>query len=100
MKIAIDDVGTGRGTLDSVILLDPHLVKFDRGIVGGAGEGLCGELLLGRLTELMHVLGVQVVAKGVEDREGLDLVARLGVEFGQGYLWSKPVPPEAFGLGG
>ena len=97
--VAIDDVGTGRGTMDSVILLEPQLVKFDRDIVVGASQGLCGELLLGRLTELMHVLGVEVVAKGLEDRESLALVAGLGVELGQGYLWSKPVSPEKLGLG-
>ncbi len=91
VRLAIDDLGRGRGTLESVMLLDPEIAKIDRALVDGASSDHRKERLLRRLVSLTRVLDCQVIAEGVEQAADAALLASLGVQFGQGFIWSPPV---------
>ncbi len=99
IRLAIDDIGKGRGTLDSVVLLEPHLVKIDRDLVDRAASDFRKEKLLRRTVALANAVKAQVVAEGVERREDAALLRELGVRYAQGFLWSPPVELDAFGAG-
>ncbi len=90
VAIAVDDVGKGTGTLDSVILLEPDVVKIDRDLVHGAFEDMRKERLLRRLVSLSDVLGCELVAEGVEDPRDATLLRAIGIRRAQGFLWSRP----------
>jgi len=90
VAIAVDDVGKGTGTLDSVILLEPDVVKIDRDLVHGAFEDVRKERLLRRLVSLSEVLGCELVAEGVEDPRDAALLRSIGIRRAQGFLWSRP----------
>lgn len=90
VAIAVDDVGKGTGTLDSVILLEPDVVKIDRDLVHGAFEDVRKERLLRRLVSLSEVLGCELVAEGVEDPRDAALLRNIGIRRAQGFLWSRP----------
>jgi EAL domain-containing protein (putative c-di-GMP-specific phosphodiesterase class I) len=90
VKLAIDDVGKGRGTLDSVMLLEPDIVKIDRELITGASRDTRKERLLRRLVALAATLGCEVVGEGVEKAEDLGLLRELEVPYAQGFLWSAP----------
>jgi diguanylate cyclase (GGDEF)-like protein len=92
IRLAIDDVGKGRGTLDSVMLLEPELVKIDKDLTHDASRDVRKERLLRRLVALASALGAEVIAEGVESEADLGLLHELDVPLAQGFYWAKPEP--------
>jgi len=87
--VAIDDVGFGRSSLETLILLEPDLVKVDRKYVSGLSNEPAKARLLRRLTNVAKSLGAEIVAEGIEDRRDLPLLKEMGVNYGQGFLWGE-----------
>ncbi len=90
LKLAIDDVGFGASTLESLIVLEPDILKIDRRYVSGVAGNSPKERHLLRLIKVARALGAELVAEGVESRDDLELMLEVGVEYGQGFLWGKP----------
>ncbi len=88
--VAIDDVGFGRSSLESLILLEPDVVKVDIKYVAGIAVDPQKQRLLRRLVKVVQALGAELVAEGIESREDLEVVRDMGVEYAQGYLWGYP----------
>jgi len=90
LLIAIDDVGFGNSCLESLILLEPDIIKIDkRCIIGLSGDKTRTESLR-RYVNLAQTLHSQLVAEGVETDRELSVLRDLGVEYAQGFLWGKP----------
>ncbi|MDZ4834525.1 MAG: EAL domain-containing protein [Candidatus Melainabacteria bacterium] len=87
--VAIDDIGFGRNSLETLIFLEPDVVKVDRTYVTGISEDKGKVRLLKRLTNVAKSLGAEVVAEGVERREDLPILQDLGIHFAQGFLWGE-----------
>ena len=95
LRISIDDFGTGYSSLSYLQRLPVDNLKIDQSFVAHmkpAGESL--EIVRGIIT-LAHSLGKQVIAEGVETGEQLTLLRSLECDYGQGYLFSEPMEPEA-----
>ncbi len=90
IQVAIDDVGFGRSCLESLILLEPDVVKIDRRWVNGIAKSPSSAKSLGRILKVTSVLGCEVVAEGIEYQEDLEFLKKLGVRYGQGYLLGRP----------
>jgi diguanylate cyclase (GGDEF)-like protein len=90
IKVAIDDVGFGRSSLESLIILEPDIVKIDRKYVSGISTDPAKARLLKRLVKVVNSLGSDLIAEGIECREELDLLVEMGVPYGQGWYWGKP----------
>jgi len=90
LLVSIDDVGFGRSSLESLIILEPDIVKIDRKYVSGISAEPSKTRLLRRLVKVVNSLGAELVAEGIECREELDLLVEMGVPFGQGWYWGKP----------
>ncbi|HYC93344.1 MAG TPA: diguanylate cyclase [Thermoanaerobaculia bacterium] len=90
LLIAIDDVGFGSSCLESLILLQPEIVKIDKRCVIGVDGDPARIAQLRRYVQVARTLGSTVVAEGIETAAELQVVRSLGVEYGQGYLWGKP----------
>ncbi|MBY0357421.1 MAG: diguanylate cyclase [Candidatus Obscuribacterales bacterium] len=88
--VAIDDVGFGRSSLESLILLEPDVVKVDIKYVAGIAVDPQKQRLLRRLVKVVQALGAELVAEGVETREDMEVVRDMGVQYAQGYLWGYP----------
>ena len=69
-------------------------MKFIRGIC----ENEKNERLVGIMIDIARLLEVPVIAEGVETKEQMELLKRLGCNIIQGYYFSKPLPPEDFGI--
>ena len=89
IEVSIDDVGFGRSCLETLIMLEPDIVKIDRSYVDGAAGDPHKGRLLSRLVQVSQTLGAEIVAEGIESREDLELCREYGVEYGQGWLWGK-----------
>jgi len=90
VQVAIDDVGFGRSSLETLIILEPDVVKIDQRIVKGAARDKGKEQLLRRLVKVVGAMGSELVAEGIESREDLGLLREVGVHLGQGFLWGRP----------
>lgn len=88
--IAIDDVGFGSSCLESLILLEPDILKLDKRCVIGIDTDPPRIEHLRRYVRIARTLGCQIVAEGIETPEELAVVRSLGIEYGQGYFWGKP----------
>jgi len=92
--ISIDDFGMGYSSLAYLKRLSADALKVDRSFVGNLGEAAEDAAILQTIIELAHTLGMKVVAEGVENEGQASLLRAMGCDFGQGFYFSKPLPPE------
>ena len=90
VSIAIDDVGFGRSSLESLILLEPDVVKIDKKWVFGISSNEGSVRSLKRLKKVAAALGSELVAEGIETEDDLDALVSLGIRYGQGYYLGRP----------
>ncbi|WP_374652800.1 EAL domain-containing protein [Dongia sp.] len=91
-KVSIDDFGTGYSSLSHLHRFPFHTLKVDRSFVMRINDSREGLEIVRVIASLAHILERDVVAEGVETEEQAAELTRLGIQFGQGYLYSKPLP--------
>lgn len=96
VTLAIDDVGFGRNSLETLLVLAPDLVKIDRSYIHGATRSVGVMPPLRRLTKALAALQSQIVAEGVEDRDEFEMLVDLGIGLAKGFLWGPPKPISAY----
>lgn len=94
-KLAIDDFGTGYSSLAYLSKLPVDELKIDRSFITELGDAH-GEGIVRAVVELGHVLGLKVVAEGVETEAAWRYLQGLQCDLAQGYLVAKPMAVEAF----
>jgi len=92
IKISIDDFGTGYSSLNYLHCLPADNLKIDRSFVAQMLEGNRNYQIVSTIIALSNELGLSVIAEGIETPHQLQWLKQLGCEFGQGYLFSKPLP--------
>ena len=92
VKIAIDDYGTGHSNLQTVASLPIENLKIDQSFIKQALTSNKSKVILENITHLAHTLGIDTTAEGVETQEQFDYMKKLGCNYIQGYLLSKPLP--------
>ncbi|WP_259678134.1 bifunctional diguanylate cyclase/phosphodiesterase [Arthrobacter oryzae] len=93
--LSIDDFGTGYSSLSYLRWLSARTLKIDRTFVHELGRNPHGASLIELVTGMADSLDLDVIAEGVETREQLSELRRLGVRRAQGFLWSEPMPSES-----
>jgi diguanylate cyclase len=89
IRFSIDDFGTGHSSLSQLSVLPVDELKIDRSFISHADPAAV--TIVTSTIELGHSMGLKVVAEGVEDAAAWNLLRRLGCDFAQGYLISKPL---------
>ena len=92
--MSIDDFGTGYSSLSYLQRLPINELKIDRTFVTDLGREQQGLVIVQSAIDLGHNLGLRVVAEGVEDARSLGVLRDLGCDTAQGYLVSRPLPPD------
>ncbi|GAA4588369.1 diguanylate cyclase (GGDEF)-like protein/PAS domain S-box-containing protein [Actinoplanes octamycinicus] len=96
IRIAIDDFGTGYSNLAYLRRLPIHILKLAGPFVDGLRESSSvDEQIVRTIVTLAHALQVTVTAEAVETRDQADRLRELGCDTAQGYLFSRPLPPES-----
>lgn len=95
LKIAIDDFGTGYSSLSYLIKLPIHYLKIDRAFVIDITRSRDAKAIVRAITSLAQSLRLQVVAEGIETEDQLEAMRTLDCQEFQGFLFSRPVSPEA-----
>ncbi|BAO44102.1 EAL domain-containing protein [Thiolapillus brandeum] len=94
VRIAIDDFGTGYSSLASLKSLPIDCLKIDRVFILDMNSDRSSGMLVETIVDLAHAMGLGVIAEGVEEQQQLDSLKDMHCDMIQGYLFSKPVPPE------
>lgn len=94
IAISIDDFGTGYASLSYLKHLPVSQLKVDRSFVTRVAEDPRDLAIVRSVVDLAHALGVQVVVEGVEDAAAAELLRGLSADLAQGFLFSRPVPPD------
>jgi diguanylate cyclase (GGDEF)-like protein/PAS domain S-box-containing protein len=103
LRIAIDDFGTGYSSLARIRDMPVDVLKIDRSFVSGVDVDPQNQSIVSAFIELARGLGVTTLAEGIETEGELAFVRDRGCVMGQGFYFSKAVPPEeiiAMSLGG
>jgi EAL domain-containing protein (putative c-di-GMP-specific phosphodiesterase class I) len=96
MEVAIDDFGTGYSSLSYLQKFKIDYLKIDQSFVRNLARGSTDLALSEAIIAMAHKLDMKVIAEGIETAEQRDLLMEAGCDFGQGYLFSKPVPRQEF----
>jgi EAL domain-containing protein (putative c-di-GMP-specific phosphodiesterase class I) len=96
IRLAIDDFGTGYSSLSYLDRLPVDILKVDKAFVDRLDEPSTRPPLAGAIVGLGDLLGLDVVAEGIETSSQRHAMVDLGCRHGQGYLFSRPVDPDAF----
>jgi EAL domain-containing protein (putative c-di-GMP-specific phosphodiesterase class I) len=94
-QFALDDTGTGYASLQAVIELQPDFIKMDRALVHDIDKDSSRQTLLRALHSVASEFGARIIAEGLDTLEELETLGRLGIPFGQGWLFGKPTPLRA-----
>lgn len=94
VHVAIDDFGSGYSSLAQIARLPVDVLKIDRDFIRNLDDS-SGRPILDMIVGLAGALGLETIAEGIEDITQAAEVSNAGVHHAQGYLFSRPVPPDA-----
>ena len=95
IKITIDDFGTGQSSLSYLNRLPVGSLKVDHSFVDAIGS-TDSAAIVETIVNLARTLHLELCAEGVENQRQRVALHELGCEYGQGYLWSKPLGAAEF----
>lgn len=93
VRVAIDDFGTGYSSLARLKTLPTDLLKLDRSLLADFANP-SQRAMLSAIMSLADAIGTPLLAEGIETAEQRDYLATHGCSFGQGYLWTRPLPAD------
>ena len=94
-QFALDDTGAGYAGLEELLEVEPDFIKIDRAMVSGVDQDPARQDVLTALLQLAEKMGAQVIGEGLDTLEELEMLGRLGIRFGQGWLFGHPTPLRA-----
>jgi diguanylate cyclase (GGDEF)-like protein len=97
VRIAVDDFGTGHSSLAYLRQFPVDVLKIDRSFITGIAQSHESAAMIHILVQLGKTLGLDTLAEGIEDRAQLEVLLREGCDYGQGFLWMRPLAGEALG---
>jgi EAL domain-containing protein (putative c-di-GMP-specific phosphodiesterase class I) len=87
--VAVDDMGAGYASLQSLASIEPDFLKFDTSLVRDIDKSSIKRSLLESLRELAEKIHARVIAEGVERTEEMRTLLELGIELGQGFHFHR-----------
>jgi diguanylate cyclase (GGDEF)-like protein/PAS domain S-box-containing protein len=96
IQVSLDDFGTGYSSLSYLKKFDIDYLKIDQSFVRNLASGSDDLALCEAIIVMAHKLGIKVIAEGIETSSQRELLTTAGCDFGQGYLFAKPLPAQEF----
>lgn len=94
-KISLDDFGSGYSNINYLRQIPMDIIKLDRSIVSNIARDRASLIIVRNIVRLLKQLDYVVLAEGVEDNETVEVLRGLGCDEVQGYVYAKPLEPEA-----
>ena len=89
-KIAIDDFGIGVSGLKLLYFSEAHIIKLDRFFISNIDQDSKKKLFCSSIIEMAHIMGMEVIAEGIETVQEFYTCKDIGADFMQGYIVQKP----------
>lgn len=96
VQVSLDDFGTGYSSLSYLRKFDIDYIKIDQSFVRNLSPASEDRSLCEAMIVMAHRLGLKVIAEGIETPEQYQLLMQAGCDYGQGYLFSRPIPASDF----
>lgn len=96
VKLSIDDFGTGYSSLSYLQRFRVDKLKIDQSFVRKLPENSQDQAIVTAIIQMAKSLGLLTTAEGIEEEAARQLLAELGCDQGQGYLFARPMPAESF----
>jgi diguanylate cyclase (GGDEF)-like protein/PAS domain S-box-containing protein len=96
VQVAIDDFGTGYSSMNYLQKFEIDYLKIDQSFIRDINSNTAHRTIAETMILMAHKLGLKAIAEGVETHEQLDILKEAGCDYGQGFLFSPPLPPEQF----
>lgn len=96
VSFSLDDFGTGRSNIDYFVNMPVKTIKFDYTFTRSFFNNEKTKHMLTGMVDILHKIGMDVVAEGIETKEQMMVMQDMGVEYIQGFYYSKPIPEEDF----
>lgn len=92
--VAVDDVGCGFSSLQSIAEIRPDYIKIDMALVRGIHKDRVKTALMETFVTFAEKIGCEIIAEGIEEEAELATLASIGVHYGQGYFLGRPAYPK------
>ena len=91
IEVFLDDFGTGYSSFNYLKNLPVDMVKLDMSFISDLLHDPQSERLIDGIVQLSHILDLKICAEGIEEKAQEDILKKMSCDFGQGYLYSKPL---------
>lgn len=95
-SFSLDDYGSGYSNINYVLDLPISLIKYDKNMIWSYFDNEKGRVILNYTVNMTKELDLKSLAEGVETKEQYEQIKQLGIEYTQGFYFSKPLPPDEF----
>lgn len=96
VTFSLDDFGTGQSNLDYIVDMPVHIVKFDKNMTNAYFENGKAKYIMDAAMNMIRGMDLKIVSEGIETADQFSQMENLGINFIQGYYFSKPLPEAEF----
>ena len=96
VSFSLDDFGTGQSNLNYIVAMPVDIVKFDRSMTMSYFENAKAKYVMDAAMMMIKGMNLEIVSEGIENKEQLEIMEELGIQYIQGYYFSKPLPKNRF----
>ncbi len=96
VTFSLDDFGSGESNLNYIVEMPVSIVKFDRGMSQAYFADSKAKFVMEAAMRMIHDMKLKIVSEGVETKEQMETIVALGIDYIQGYYFSKPLPKDEF----
>ena len=97
VKLAMDDFGTGYSSLSYLQILPITLLKLDRSFITDIERDNIAYEIVSAVIRIAKSKKIETIAEGIENENQEDILRKAGCDYGQGYLYGKPMPADKLG---
>lgn len=94
--LSLDDFGTGYSSFENLLKIPGSLLKTEKVFLDNLEDSQSGQYLVNSIVNIAHHLDMKIVSEGVETQGQRDMLEKFGVDYMQGYLFSRPLTADQF----
>ena len=96
VSFSLDDFGNGESNLNYIVDMPVSIVKFDRDMSQAYFASQKARFVMEASMRMIHDMELEIGSEGIETKEQMETIVNLGIDYIQGYYFSKPLPREQF----